>query len=162
MERIEQLNLPFFMDTPTSRKGNCFFAALMQQFARPELQLSGIYNDHITLRRCICNFALTNNFEFMVTVKDLYNIVAVAKGKQTWEIFFDAVRKTGMWAENGVVRCAAWLLERDIFVVSQQCTIANPYLMISGRRVDGSVVVHPPPNNTGECSWRPLSVVTSP
>ena len=111
MERIEQLNLPFFMDTPTSRKGNCFFAALMQQFARSELQLSGIYNDHITLRRCRCNFALANNFEFMVTVKDLYNIVAVAEGKQ---IFFDTMRKTGMSAENVVVRCAAWLLERDI------------------------------------------------
>ena len=133
MEQIEQLNLPFFMDTSTSRKGNCFFAALMQQFARPELQLSGIYNDHITLRRCRCNFALANNFEFMVTVKDLYNIVAVAivavaEGKQTWEMFFDTMRKTGMWAENvvDIVNILAmtfflnWTIHMDMF--KNKCT----------------------------------------
>ena len=48
-----------------------------------------------------------------------------------------AESKGSIWAEGPVIHATAWFLERDIYVVSEQATVGDPFIPFSGNQ-DGS------------------------
>lgn len=131
MAHINSIQLPFLMDDVTPGRGNCFFSAVCQQMRRPELALENLYT-HQSLRKCTCEFALALKDPRVVTLGGNFNRNAIACKSRPWDVFFNDMKKNGTWAEEPVVYCLAWLLSRDIIVISMDCTINNPWLFIDG------------------------------
>ena len=118
---ILQHNLPLTVDAETSVKGNSFFAAVCQQLSsRPELAIQNIYT-HASLRKAVCSFALKEGGEAdnrVQTMAAKFNKKAVEEKRRGWVNYFTDMKKNGVFAENPVVHCLAWMLERDVMVVS--------------------------------------------
>ena len=127
--KIQELGLPFLMDKVTPGKGNCFFNALRQQFARPEVGISRPSSSSAKIRSDVCDFALNTTVRTILTMRVNYNVL---NGENAWELFFKGMRKSGCWAEGPVMEVAAHMLQRIIFVVSTGNTHENPYLSIDG------------------------------
>ena len=127
---IADLELPLFMDDLTPGKGNCFFAAFCQQMRRPEVGLENLYT--VTSLRClICDYALTEIEERVVTFRNEYEKIAA----KPWNIFFNEMRKNGVYAEGPVPFVAAYMLNRNIIHISLTCKSNNPWYLIKGERV---------------------------
>ena len=134
------LKLPLVMDDPTPGKGNCFFAACCQQMSnRLELGLLDLYTP-ASLRKCICEFSLNMEDPRVHKMSLEYDKIAIAQGSKPWTIFFSDMRKNGTWEQGPVVYCLSYMLQRDIIVVSQTCTMKNIWLLIDAF----SSTNHPP------------------
>ena len=130
--RLSELDIPLTFDADTSGKGNCFFAAICQQMRRTELGLTNLYNP-ATLRKCVCEFALmlTGPDPRVVEKADQFDKAALMFKRRPWIPYFHDMKKNGVYAEEPVVFCLAWLLGRDVVVVSEQCTLEKPWDFIS-------------------------------
>lgn len=147
---VEELKLPLSMDSPTPGAGNCFFAGLIQRSKRKELSLMGIYKAALSIRKSVCDFAMSDE-PCVIEMRDRYNSLEIEAGRRTWEMFFENMRKTGTWAEDPAVQCAAWLLERDIIIISESCTLERPYLLLRGNRNNETELMQYPPIILGNC-----------
>ena len=58
-----------------------------------------------------------------------------------------AESKGNIWAEGPVIHATAWFLEKDIYVVSEQATMDDPFIPFSGNQ-DGSDIAC-----TGAALW---------
>ena len=93
IQTIIQLQLA--MDSPTAGRGNCFFAAIIQQLAnRPELEIQNIYTVG-SLRRMVCEFALGMEHPEVKKLAELHNRNASISFRAPWESFFANMKKNG-------------------------------------------------------------------
>ena len=130
--KIKELQLPLKMDRPTPGQGNCFFQAVMQQLERAEINIQNVYVDHKNLRKCICDYATMCETVELVNYKVNYDELALSISAKNWDCFFHEMKKPRVWAEGPVAQVTAWLLQRDILVISEGSKESNPYLLIPG------------------------------
>ena len=128
LRKIAELKLPFVMDADTPGSGNCFFEAVLQQSQRPDLGLLGKFRSAKVVRRMVCAFALSNNDAQLVEFIKNFNAISKVK----WAAFFRNMRRDGVWADAPVTQVTAWLLDRDIWVVSEGNIPSNPYMVVYG------------------------------
>ena len=125
--KIAELELPLQMDDPTPGRGNCLFAAICQQLRRQEIGLPNIYTQ-TSLRRSVCDFALALTDPRVIEMSGVHNGTAHAARRRPWMQYFNDMRRSGVFGEEPVLYMLAYMLGRDIVVISSDCTIANPWL----------------------------------
>jgi hypothetical protein len=130
LSKIQELGLPMKTDKPTPSDGNCFYQAILQQCRRPELEVQSKLKGHVILRKRLCEFALSYNFELLEEYKRNYNDVAAQEKlakkatndgedegeTNAWELFFHKMETKGVWAEEPVGQVMASFLERGMVV----------------------------------------------
>ena len=136
------LRLPLVMDVPTPGKGNCFFAAVVQQLNnRLEFGKSNLFTA-ASLRKLVCEFALEKDNVHLKELAEQHDANAVTTMRTNWAGYFANMRKNGVYAEGPVVYVTALFLQLDIAVISFGNKITNPYMFVSGH---GSATPAPPP-----------------
>ena len=139
MEGVQRAQLPLRLplDDITEGDGNCYFRALCSQLQRPEVAAPDEFRqlDHRSLRRKVCNFMLKSRLRVVETFKRNWYEFCLGDYNQWWADM--AASKGNIWAEGPVIHATAWFLERDIYVVSEQATVGDPFLPFSGNQ-DGS------------------------
>ena len=124
--------LPLHMDTPTPGRGNCFFAGVCQQLHREDLELLNVYENASQLRKLVCDFAIRKEHPMVKQLAEVHDTNASASLRSLWVPFFTNMKKNHVFAEGPVLYCTAFLLERDIAVMSFGNNEGNPYMLISG------------------------------
>ena len=133
MRRLEDATL----DDITEGDGNCYFRALCSQLQRAEVAAPDHIKrlDHRSLRRKICNFMLKSKLPVIKNFKQNWLDFQLGDYNRYWK---DMAKSDGdIWAEGPVIHATAWFLERDIYVASEQATMADPFIAFSGNQ-DGS------------------------
>ena len=126
------LGLPLQMDAPTPGRGNCFFAAMVQQMNnRNELKSSNVYTA-ASLRKRVCEFALTKSHPVVQRLAEEHDANTAMSLQAPWESFFTNMKNSGVFAEGPVLYCTALLLQMDIAVISFGNTELNPYMLVPG------------------------------
>ena len=138
--RRARLPLRLPLDDITEGDGNCYFRALRSQLQRPEVAAPDHVKrlDHRSLRKKICNFMLRSK---LPVVKDFeknwldFQDSELGDYNRYWMDMRDS--RGDIWAEGPVIHATAWFLERDIYVVSERASEAEPFLAFSGNQ-DGT------------------------
>ena len=132
------LRLP--LDDITEGDGNCYFRALRSQLQRPEVAAPDHIKrlDHRSLREKICNFMCKSKLpvvnDFQKNWLDFQDS-ELGDYNRYWTDMRDS--RGDIWAEGPVIHATAWFLERDIYVVSERASEAEPFLAFSGNQ-DGT------------------------
>ena len=138
--RRARLPLRLPLDDITEGDGNCYFRALRSQLQRPEVAAPDHLRrlDHRSLRKKICNFMLKSK---LTVVKDFkknwldFQDSQLGDYNRYWTDMRDS--KGDIWAEGPVIHATAWFLERDIYLVSEKASEAEPFIAFSGNQ-DGT------------------------
>ena len=139
MEGVRRAQLPLRLplDDITEGDGNCYFRAVCSQLQRLEVAAPDHFRrlDHLSLRRKVCNFMLKSRLKVVENFKRNWYDFRLGDYDQWWMAMAES--KGNIWAEGPVIHATAWFLERDIYVVSEQATLGDPFLPFSGNQ-DGS------------------------
>ena len=138
--RRARLPLRLPLDDITEGDGNCYFRAVRSQLQRPDVAAPDHIKrlDHRSLRKRICDFMLKSK---LPVVKDFeknwleFQDSELGDFNRYWTDMRDS--KGDIWAEGPVIHATAWFLERDIYVVSERASEAEPFLAFSGNQ-DGT------------------------
>ena len=149
MEGVRRAQLPLRLplDDITEGDGNCYFRALCSQLQRPEVAAPDEFRqlDHRSLRRKVCNFMLKSRLKVVENFKRNWYDFRLGDYDQWWMAMAES--KGNIWAEGPVIHATAWCLERDIYVVSEQARMDDPFIPFSGNQ-DGSDIAC-----TGAALW---------
>ena len=139
MEGVRRAQLPLRLplDDITEGDGNCYFRAVCSQLQRLEVAAPDHFRrlDHLSLRRKVCNFMLKSRLKVVENFKRNWYDFRLGDYDQWWMAMAES--KGNIWAEGPVIHATAWFLERDIYVVSEQARMDDPFIPFSGNQ-DGS------------------------
>ena len=139
MEGVRRAQLPLRLplDDITEGDGNCYFRAVCSQCQRPEVALPDWIRrlDHRSLRRRVCRFMLKTSLTVVKNFRRNWYEFHLGDYNQWWADM--AASRGNIWAEGPVIHATAWFLERDIYVVSEQSNMVDPFIPFSGNQ-DGS------------------------
>ena len=138
--RRARLPLRLPLDDITEGDGNCYFRALCSQLQRPEVAAPDHIRqlDHRSLRNKICNFMLKSKLPVVKTTKQNwldFQDSELGEYNRYWADMRDS--KGDIWAEGPVIHATTWFLERDIYLVSEKASEAEPFIAFSGNQ-DGT------------------------
>ena len=108
----------------------------------PELGLQNVYASPAHLSRQVCDFALAKEYPHILNLAVQHDESAILTFRSPWDLFFQTMKKNGVFAEGPVLHCTAVLLGFDIAVITLRNTQENPYLLISGH---SNLQAPPPP-----------------
>ena len=138
--RRARLPLRLPLDDITEGDGNCYFRALGSQLQRPEVAAPDHMRrlDHRSLRKKICNFMLKSKLTVVEDFKKNwldFQDSQLGDYNRYWTDMRDS--RGDIWAEGPVIHATAWFLERDIYLVSEKASVAEPFIAFSGNQ-DGT------------------------
>ena len=135
MAGVRRAGLPLKMDTRTVGDGNCFPRAVTQQCQRAAMAINTV-RDHKDLRKKLCKFMVETELQVVQVMKRLWEVSGGVE--EPWEAYWQRMSGDKVWVESMFIQGMAWYLERDIHLIMDCATPANPWMEpISGNR-DGS------------------------
>ena len=121
-------------DDLTKSDGNCLFHALVSQLLRAEVNSQSELKclDHLAMREKICEFMMTSELPCVKNMRKSWANFNLGEYNTYWTTMMTGVNL--IWGEGPVIQAAAWFLQRDIYIVSEQATIDKPMMPFSGNR----------------------------
>ena len=116
----------------TKPDGNCFFHTLVSQLQRPEVNPPRRFRclDHVAMRKEISKFMMTSKLPCVNKMRQTWTDFNLGHYNTYWTTMMNGADR--VWAEGPVIQAAAWYLQRDIYIVSEQATIDKPMISFSG------------------------------
>ena len=127
LDAVRRVGLPLKLDKQTIGDGNCWHRAIIQQSHRVSLGIVGL-TSHADLRERVCQLALRAELQVIKEMKK--NWVQ----KEPWSAYWERMKRNKVWADHPFIQVTAWLLERDIFVVTDSASPENLFMTFSGSR----------------------------
>ena len=138
MQGVRNAMLPLALppDDLTKSDGNCLFHALVSQLLRAEVNSQSELKclDHLAMREKICEFMMTSELPCVKNMRKSWTNFNLGEYNTYWTTMMTGVNL--IWGEGPVIQAAAWFLQRDIYIVSEQATIDKPMMPFSGNRHD--------------------------
>jgi hypothetical protein len=128
---LDQLGLPYVIDTITMGDGNCFFRALIQQLDHFR---ANSFGSHGNLRQALIDFVCTNESlqdnEVFLAAKENYvqnRKTEDESNSEAWIRLAGEMLIDGKWADDIFILCASVFLGRYIYITSNQQSITHPW-----------------------------------